>query len=123
MKKANTKGQQIHFRRCLRVRKKLAGTGERPRMCVVKTNKHLYVQLIDDVKGVTVASANTCAKSFQVEVFSRRNKANARLIGEEIAQKAKALGIAQVVFDRGGSKFHGILAELADAARQQGLYC
>jgi large subunit ribosomal protein L18 len=123
MKKANTKGQQIRLRRSLRVRKKLSGTGERPRMCVVKTNKHLYVQLIDDVLGVTVASANTCTKSFTSEAFSKRNKANARIIGEEIAQKAKALGIAQVVFDRGGSKFHGIFAELADAARQLGLYC
>jgi large subunit ribosomal protein L18 len=123
MKKANTKTQTIRLRRSLRVRQKLAGTDKRPRMSVVKTNKHLYVQLIDDVKGVTLASANTCAKSFQSEATTLRNKKNARLVGEEIASKAKALGIEQVVFDRGASKFHGIFAELADAARQQGLYC
>jgi large subunit ribosomal protein L18 len=123
MKKANTKGQQVRLRRAQRVRKKLSGDAVRPRMCVAKTNKHLYVQLVDDVKGVTVASCTTCGKAFQSTDFSRRKKANARVIGEEIAQKAKALGITQVIFDRGSSKFHGIFVELADAARQQGLYC
>lgn len=123
MKKANIKAQTIRVRRSLRVRKKLTGTSNRPRMCVVKTNKHLYVQLIDDIKGVTLASATTCAKSFQIDAFSRRNKMSARILGEEIAQKAKTLGIEQVIFDRGSAKFHGIFADLADAARQMGLYC
>jgi large subunit ribosomal protein L18 len=123
MKKANTKAQQIQQRRAFRVRKKLSGTAERPRMSVVKTTRHIYVQLIDDVQGVTLASASTGGKEHESLGYSRRNKDSAKMVGNEIAKKAKELGIQQVIFDRGARKFHGVFAELAQAARDLGLYC
>ena len=122
MKHENKKVHKIRVRRAQRVRKSLRGTAERPRMSVLKTNKHIYVQLIDDVSQKTVACATTCSKEFAGDAYTKKNKINAKTIGEQIAEKAKALGITEIVFDRGASKYHGILAELADAARQQGLY-
>ncbi len=92
-------------------------------MCVVKSNKQLYVQLIDDVNGITLASAQTGGKANQGTELAKKSKASARLIGEQIAQKAKSLQISQVIFDRGPFKYHGVLAELAEAVRQQGLRC
>lgn len=122
MKYANKKRQGVAKRRAQRVRKSLRGTSACPRMCVVKTNKHVYVQLIDDVTHKTVASASTCSKDFSSSSFSKKNKENAKVLGGQIAEKAKSLGISEVIFDRGASKYHGILAELADAVRQQGLF-
>jgi large subunit ribosomal protein L18 len=123
MKTGNKKVGIKFSRRAVRVRAHLRGSEKRPRMCVVKSNKQLYVQLIDDVNGKTLASAQTGGKASQGTDLAKKSKTSAKLIGEMIAQKAKSLGIAQVIFDRGPFKYHGILAELANAARQQGLLC
>src|SRR5689334_17025519 len=96
-------------KRALRVRKHICGSKERPRLSVVKTNKHIYAQLIDDSEGKTLASMSTNSKEIGQGNDLRKTKESARLIGEKIAEKAKALGINQAVFDRGPFKFHGIL--------------
>ena len=108
-------------KRTLRVRKKIRGSKECPRLCVIKSNRHIYAQLIDDVDGTTLASMSTCSKELQQGNDLKKSKETARLIGEKLAEKAKALGIGRAVFDRGPFKFHGILAELANAARATGL--
>jgi large subunit ribosomal protein L18 len=121
MKTGNKRAAHKKFKRALRVRQSLRGTPEKPRLCVVKSNLHVYAQLIDDVNGVTLAAASTAAKEVRGTEFGKRSKASGKMIGEAIAQKAKGLGVTQVVFDRGPFKYHGILASLADAAREQGL--
>lgn len=121
MSVALIKRQEIRRKRALRIRKKLRGTSTMPRMSVVKTNKHIYVQLIDDEAGHTLGAIGSCAKEFRDTEFSKRNKVAARKIGERIAEIAKEKNIREVVFDRGPFKYHGILAELADAARAAGL--
>lgn len=108
-------------RRALRVRKKLRGTAECPRLCVTKSNRHLSVQLIDDEKGTTLASAGSSSKDLQGTESGRKGKQAAKTIGESIAEKAKTLGVSRVIFDRGSAKYHGVLAELANAAREAGL--
>ncbi|CDZ80477.1 hypothetical protein BN1013_00989 [Candidatus Rubidus massiliensis] len=115
------KRQKIRNTRALRVRKHLRGTAVKPRMCVVKTNKHIQVQLIDDENGVTLAATGTCSKEFRNTEFNQRNKASAKRLGEKIAQLAVEKNIKEIIFDRGRFKYHGILAELADAARAGGL--
>lgn len=121
MDKSVIKASTNKCRRAMRVRQHVRGTHEKPRMCVVKTNKQIQVQIIDDEKGVTLASLSTNSKEVRKTEFSKRNKASAKFLGEKIAEKAKALGVGQVVFDRGPFKYHGILAELATAARSSGL--
>jgi large subunit ribosomal protein L18 len=108
-------------RRALRVRKRVRGTTEKPRLSVVKSNKHIQVQLIDDEKGITLGHLATFAKQFRETEFSCKNKNSARKLGELIAAIAKDKNIKEVVFDRGRFKYHGILAELANAARAAGL--
>ena len=121
MESSRIKAAQLKKKRALRVRSKLKGTAERPRMSVLKTNQHISVQIIDDVNGMTLAHASTDSKELRGTEFKKKNKASARKVGEMIAQKVKALGIQAVIFDRGASKFHGVLAELANAAKEQGL--
>jgi large subunit ribosomal protein L18 len=123
MKSGNKKLDVVKSRRAMRVRAHLRGTAKRPRMCVVKSNMHVYVQLIDDEHGLTLASAQSGGKSVQGTELAKKSKVAAKIVGETIAQKAKALGITHVIFDRGPFKYHGVLAELANAARQQGLLC
>ena len=102
----------------MRVRKHLRGTAIKPRLCVVKSNKHIQAQLIDDETGMTLGQhRQLLLKNFADTEFNRKNKASARKLGEQIAEIAKAKNIKEVVFDRGPFKYHGILAELADAAR------
>jgi len=108
-------------KRAQRVRKHLRGTSEKPRLCVVKSNSHIQAQLIDDEAGRTLGGTATFAKEFRNTEFNRRNKTSARKLGEQIAEIAKSNNIKEVVFDRGPFKYHGILAELADAARAGGL--
>lgn len=115
------KKQQLRKKRGWRVRKQLQGSAERPRLCVVKSNKHIQAQLIDDEAGVTIAGIATCSSEFRGTEFGCKNKASARKIGEKIAEIAKEKNIKQVIFDRGPFKYHGILAELANAAREFGL--
>lgn len=115
------KHQQLRIKRHWRVRKKVSGTAERPRMSVRFTNQHIYVQFIDDSRGVTLAATSTRAKDLPDRAKLAANVASARRIGALAAQVAKAAGITKVVFDRGGSKYHGKVKALADAAREGGL--
>lgn len=102
-----------------RVRNNLAGTQERPRLNVFRSNKSMYVQLIDDISGTTVASASTVDK--ELNLTSTGNVDAAKQVGELIAKRAQAKGYKSVVFDRGGYLFHGRVKALADAAREAGL--
>jgi len=112
---------RLRTNRALRVRKHIHGTALKPRMCVVKSNKHVQVQLIDDDNHETLASIGTFSKEFKNTEFARKNKASAAKLGEIIAQLAQKKNIKEIVFDRGPFKYHGILAALADAARGAGL--
>lgn len=108
-------------RRKLRVRKKVRGSAERPRLCVLKTNQHISAQIIDDDAGITLVSAGTMMKAFRDKNLGRKSKESARQIGIHLAELAKAKQIQSVVFDRGSYKYHGVLAALADGARETGL--
>lgn len=102
-----------------RVRKNVSGTPERPRLNVFRSLKHMYAQVIDDVNGVTLASASTLDKEFK-DTYGG-NKQAARELGKLVAERAKAKGITAVVFDRGGYLYHGRVQELAEGAREGGL--
>lgn len=114
--RANTRSD-ARRRRHVRVRKNVSGTSERPRMSVYRSNKHLSVQLIDDITGKTLASASTAQKTLQ----GKNNLEGAKKIGAAIAAQAKSAGVDKVVFDRGGYLYHGRVAAVADAAREAGL--
>ncbi|WP_248929017.1 50S ribosomal protein L18 [Paenibacillus hamazuiensis] len=118
-----TKGDKnkARLKRHLRVRKKIQGTAERPRLNIFRSSKHMYAQLIDDVKGVTLAAASTQDKELREGIGNGGNVEAARKVGELIAQRAKQQGVTQVVFDRGGYLYHGRVQALADAAREAGL--
>lgn len=107
-------------RRHIRLRKKLKGSTERPRLAVFKSNQYIYAQIIDDEKGITLVSANSLEKEFRAKFKSLNIKA-AEEIGKVIGDRAKAKGIKTVVFDCGGYKYHGRVKSLADAARESGL--
>ena len=100
----------------VRIRKKISGTPERPRLAVFFSNQHVYAQVIDDTKGTTLCAA--CTKNLGL---SKANLETAAKVGEEIAKKAVAAGVTEVVFDRGGFLYHGKVKSLADAAREAGL--
>ena len=105
-------------KRQVRVRGKISGTPERPRLNVFRSNANMYAQIIDDVNGVTLAAASTLDKDFE---GAAGNKEAARKVGQMVAERAKAKGIEEVVFDRGGYVYHGRVAELAEGAREAGL--
>ncbi len=118
---AKTSNKLISRRkRVKRIRKKVFGTPERPRLCVFKSNKHLYAQVVDDVAGHTLAAESTLNKEINSADFDN-NVARAKRVGELIAAKAKGRGIEKVVFDRGGYIYHGLIKALSDGAREQGL--
>ena len=121
MEKANQKKIVRKEKRTLRNRKNIFGSTEKPRMCVVKTNRHIQVQLIDDVNGHTLAAVSTQSKDLKGTPYCKKNKETAQVLGKNIAEKAKLLGIEQVTFDRGPFKFHGILEKLATSCREAGL--
>lgn len=106
--------QRIHKR----IRRKVAGTPQRPRLAVYFSNQHVYAQLIDDAAGSTLASASTMDKSFE---GNASNIASAQKVGQLLAERAKSADISEVVFDRGGHLYHGKVKALADAAREAGL--
>jgi large subunit ribosomal protein L18 len=108
-------------RRHLRVRKKLFGTPTRPRLNVFRSAKHIYAQLIDDTKGVTLVSASTVDPELRDKISYGGNVEAAAKVGELVAKRALAKGYKQVVFDRGGYLYHGRVQALADAAREAGL--
>ena len=105
-------------RRHVRVRRKISGTPECPRLCVFRSNSNLYVQIIDDTKGITLAQASTLDKDVKVK---HSNKEAAKEVGALIAKRALDKKIETVVFDRGGYIYHGVVKELAEAAREGGL--
>jgi large subunit ribosomal protein L18 len=107
--------------RHVRLRKKITGTQERPRLCVRRSLHHIYAVLVDDARGHTIAAASTRERSLAGDLSSRTNVAAAKAVGGAIAAKAKAAGVSHVVFDRGGYKYHGRVRALADAAREAGL--
>ena len=109
---------KARLKRHRRVRAKISGTAQRPRLSVYRSTKHIYAQLIDDVAGVTLAAASSADKGFE---GNGGNKEGARLVGAAIAKKAADKGITKVVFDRGGYLYHGRVSELAQSARENGL--
>lgn len=114
--------KKLFDRRKGRVRNRIAkSAGSRPRLSVFRSGKHIYAQVIDDVKGVTVAAASTVEKDFRSKSKSGATSDAASVVGKLIAERAKKAGIDQVVFDRGGFRFHGRVKALADAARESGL--
>ncbi|GAA4671220.1 50S ribosomal protein L18 [Streptomyces chumphonensis] len=106
-------------RRHIRVRKKVSGTAERPRLVVTRSNRHMVAQVIDDIQGHTLASASSMDSS--VRGAEGDKSAQAKQVGALVAERAKAAGVEAVVFDRGGNKYAGRIAALADAAREAGL--
>jgi large subunit ribosomal protein L18 len=106
-------------RRAIRIRKKVNGTALRPRLVVTRSTRHVFVQVVDDTKGVTLASASTMEADLRKTTGDKTAKA--RKVGELVASRAKAAGIETVVFDRGGSKYTGRIAALAEGAREGGL--
>ncbi|KGN33749.1 50S ribosomal protein L18 [Knoellia sinensis KCTC 19936] len=106
-------------RRHIRVRKHVSGTAARPRLVVSRSSRHVFVQVVDDVAGKTVASASTMEADLRS--FDGDKTAKAKKVGELVAERAKAAGVEAVVFDRGGNKYHGRVAAIADGAREGGL--
>ena len=118
-KDASTRRRTATKRRHFRLRKKVNGTAERPRMAVKRSSRHIHVQVIDDLTGHTLAAASSIEAD--VRALDGDKSAQAAKVGELVAQRAKAAGIDSVVFDRGGKAYHGRIAALADAAREGGL--
>jgi large subunit ribosomal protein L18 len=106
-------------RRHLRVRKKISGTAARPRLVVSRSTRHIFVQVVDDTQGKTLASASTMEAD--VRALDGDKTAKARKVGELVADRAKSAGVESVVFDRAGNKYHGRVAAIADGAREGGL--
>lgn len=113
--------EQARERRHRRIRKKVLGSGERPRLCVYKSLNHIYAQIIDDTKGHTVVAFSTNDGGLKEEKGHKGNTAMAKKVGLALATKASAAGIKKVVFDRGGYRYHGRIKALADGAREGGL--
>ena len=108
---------ELRAARHSRLRKKLVGTPERPRLAVFRSAKHIYAQIVDDTKGHTLVAASSVEK----ELTAGGNKEGAKTVGTKLAERAKEKGINSVVFDRGGFRYHGRIAALADGAREGGL--
>ena len=108
-------------KRQARVRRKITGSVERPRLCVFRSSKHIYAQIIEDVTGTTLVAASTVVKGTEDSVKYSGNTEAAKVVGKQLAEKALAKDIKQVVFDRNGFLYHGRIKALADAAREAGL--
>jgi large subunit ribosomal protein L18 len=113
----NLRREEVHRR----VRRRVAGTSSRPRLCVYRSLGHIYAQVIDDQGGRTLVSASSLDKETRGQTKGGGNVAAAKVVGKAIAERARAAGIQQVVFDRGGYKYHGRIQALANAAREAGL--
>jgi large subunit ribosomal protein L18 len=109
------------WRRRNRVRKKLRGSSEQPRLCVYRSNKHIYCQLIDDEAGKTLTSASTRDQDLRDSIKVGGNRDAAKVVGKTLAERAEKIGIKRIKFDRGSFRFHGRVAELAAGAREGGL--
>ena len=112
---------EVREKKHLKLRSRFSGTAERPRLSVYRSNKHIYAQLIDDDAQRTLAAASTVQADIRAELENTDDIAAAEAVGRAIAEKAKAIGITEVVFDRGGYVYHGKVAALAQAAREAGL--
>ena len=113
---------QMRTRRHQRLRQKVKGTQVRPRLCINRTHKHIHAQLIDDVAGKTLAAASTIQKDVADKIEGSTGSVSAaRVVGNLIAERAKAQGVESVVFDRNGVQYHGAVKEFAEAAREAGL--
>jgi large subunit ribosomal protein L18 len=115
------KGRVARLRRHQRVRVRISGTAERPRLNVFRSLGNIYAQVIDDVAGHTLASASTIDRELRHQVEGKSKTEAAKMVGELVARRAQAVGIKTVVFDRGGYKFHGRVKALAEGAREAGL--
>ncbi len=113
--------RELRIRRHRRVRKKVHGTPQRPRLCVFRSNMHIYAQVIDDTVGRTLAAASTVEPELRASLTGKTKTEQAKVVGAVIAERARSIGIERVVFDRGGFKYHGRVQALADAARAGGL--
>jgi len=120
MSKIKTRHER-HERKHLRVRKKISGTPERPRLCVHRSLNHIYAQVIDDTHGQTLVSASTLDKELQAKLKNSGNREAAKQVGVLVAKRAKEKGIETIVFDRGGYIYHGRVKSLAEGAREGGL--
>src|SRR6476619_6772405 len=118
-KRTNKSKSAQRSRRQLRIRKRISGTAVRPRLVVNRSARHVFVQVVDDTKGLTVASASTMEADLRA--FDGDKTAKAKRVGELVAARAKDAGIEAVVFDRGGNKYHGRVAAIAEGAREGGL--
>lgn len=118
-----TKNQRQNKRllRHLRIKAKISGTSERPRLSVYRSNIHIYAQIIDDNKGITLCSSSTLDKNLQIDIKSMKKIERAKAVGKILADNASKIGIRRVVFDRSGYKFHGRIKALAESARDNGL--
>jgi len=114
----NTKLEQRQKIR-YRIRKKVAGTAEKPRLAIFRSNSDIYAQLIDDTKGFTLAAASSRDKDISAQKITKVEKS--KLVGQAVARKAKELGVAKIVFDRGGNLYHGRVKAVAEGAREGGL--
>ena len=112
---------ELRIRRHKRIRKKVAGTAERPRLAVFRSCEHIYAQIIDDTAGHTIAAASTLEPAIRPELSGKNKTARASVIGEVVTKRALERGVQKVVFDRGGFDYHGRVKALADAARAGGL--
>lgn len=112
---------EIRVKKHMRVRNRLSGTAERPRLAVFRSNNHMYAQIIDDTVGNTLVAASTAEKAVKAELEKTNDVAAAAYIGKVIAERALEKGIKAVIFDRGGFVYHGKIQALADAAREAGL--
>jgi large subunit ribosomal protein L18 len=120
MEKNKSKQKRLE-RRKFGIRKTLSGSAERPRLSVFRSDKHIYAQVIDDLAGKTLASASSTHGEVRGELKNGGNLEAAKRVGKTIAERAKAAGVTQVAFDRGGRMYHGRIKALADAAREGGL--
>jgi large subunit ribosomal protein L18 len=117
----STAKTQAHLKRKKRVRKKLWGTGERPRLSVFRSARHIYAQIINDDQGVTLVAASSLSLGNKGQVLEGAKKGVAKKVGEILAERALAKGIRRICFDRGGYKYHGRVRSLAEGAREKGL--
>lgn len=112
---------KVRIKKHMRIRNRFSGTAERPRLCVFRSNDHIYAQVIDDVAGNTLCAASTVEKDIKSSLSQTDNVEAASAVGAKIGERALAKGITEVVFDRGGYIYHGKVAALAEAAREAGL--
>ncbi len=118
---AKRTSRELRIRRHTRVRKKVDGNTERPRLSIFRSNTHIYAQVIDDSQGRTLAAASTVDKVLVSTLVGKTKTENAQAVGKAVAERALEAGITKVVFDRGGFRYHGRIKALADAAREAGL--